>query len=332
MAMFFRILLILTIMSAATARVEAELRFPQTTVKLGKVRSGLPVKHRFVFINDGQEPAEIVEMRAGCGCLVPRLEKRIYKPAEKGCIPLEVNTLGESAGAHRWYIYLQYRQGKEVSVVLLQILAEVETEVTMQPAKVNLHIGKSLQQELRLTDLRSQPLTVTSLRCTSPHLKIQAAPRYRNPLGHWVVKITVQPAKSFPPGRHEEYLYVDTDDPVYQHLKIPITVVKRSSRQIRARPEQVEISGSAGQALPSRLLLIRASENEAVTIDRIEAEHPAITCRWAKGPGNFATVRVQIEKDRLQGNELKSTIYIHVSHPVRDVLSIPVKCRLLRAR
>src|SRR4051794_1630648 len=58
------------------ARARAELRFGQTTFDAGTVRNGVVLTPRFAFTNDGDEPAEITEVRPGCGCLKSRLTQR----------------------------------------------------------------------------------------------------------------------------------------------------------------------------------------------------------------------------------------------------------------
>src|SRR4051794_30336316 len=85
-----------------TGRVRAELRFAARRADLGEVRSGAKRGHAFAFVNAGSGPAEIVEVRPGCGCLRPRLGRTVYQPGEQGTISLEVNARGESAGPHVW--------------------------------------------------------------------------------------------------------------------------------------------------------------------------------------------------------------------------------------
>src|SRR5262245_45588036 len=82
----------------------AELRFSQPTVNAGVVRSGTPFRHGFVFVNDGREPAEILEARASCGCLSPKLDKRSLQPGEEGSLSVEINTLSQPAGSHTWTV------------------------------------------------------------------------------------------------------------------------------------------------------------------------------------------------------------------------------------
>lgn len=320
------ILLIFLALPPVPAR--AELRFERESASLGTIKSGLPVVCCFAFVNAGNEPVEIVEARGECGCVVPRLGKRTFAPGERGEVPVEMNTLGESAGPHRWHVYVTYRDGGTLKLVPLQVVAEVVTEVSVQPAKVSIHTSGPVRHVLRLTDLRPAPLAIRSLRTTSPHLKATAEEPRRDRLGHCVITVRLDVTASFPEGQHEECLHIDTTDPVYQELKVPVTVVKRSQQTVSALPASVEVRGRVGQPLPARLLLVRSAADMPLDLGDIRCDHPAVACRWAKGPGNSATVRVEVDARKLRGREMNTLIHIHVVAPAREVVSVPVRCRL----
>src|SRR5262249_25478737 len=120
------------------AEARAELRFAALRTDLGEIRSGGKPGHSFRFVNARPAPVELVEARPGCGCLRPKLEKRVYGPGEEGAIALEVNAAGQSAGPHTWRLQLLYRDGAEDREVTLEVAARVVTEVTVQPAALTL--------------------------------------------------------------------------------------------------------------------------------------------------------------------------------------------------
>src|SRR5205823_2617155 len=78
----------------------ADLRFAQPIASAGEVRTGIPLAHRFTYVNEGPEAVEITETRGSCGCLTPRLAQRVLQPGETGTLVLEVNTLSQDAGYH----------------------------------------------------------------------------------------------------------------------------------------------------------------------------------------------------------------------------------------
>jgi hypothetical protein len=205
----------------------AELRFAAVRVDLGEVRSGAKLGHAFMFVNAGPGPVEIVEARPSCGCLRPRLERTRYQPGERGSIPLEVNARGESAGPHTWRLQLLYREGGQTREATLEVAARVITEVTLQPAALTLIADGPITQDILLTDLRPQPLTLRHLSTSAAYLKARAGERVRDGLGHWVYHIRLEFSGDCPEGRHDEALVLYTDDPEYGELKLPITLTRR---------------------------------------------------------------------------------------------------------
>ena len=53
-------------------------------------------------------------------------------------------------------------------------------------------------------------------------------------------------------------------DPDYRELRVPVTVVKRPRQRAKASPDRVELSATPGQPVPSRIVRIRAADDESV--------------------------------------------------------------------
>ncbi|HXG13058.1 MAG TPA: DUF1573 domain-containing protein [Gemmataceae bacterium] len=299
----------------------ADLHFPEPTVDVGEVRCGAPLSHRFTFINRGPVPVEILEVRAGCGCLTPRLPQRLWQPGEAGSLLLEVNTLSEEEGPHAWTCQVICQGAGRRFEVPLQIIGRVIAEVTVRPAVLTVFSDSSVGHELVLTDRRPRPLTITELRSTSPRLVPRLTEQTQDDRGHWVRRIRLEVSADYPEGRHEETLNIFTDDPLYRDLKVPVTVVKRSRPRVTAVPAAVELTA----AVPSCRVRLRDSQNQAVVVERITADDPAIACQWAPGPDTEATLKVRVDCARLSGGNLRSAIRVHLSRPVRETVVIPVR-------
>jgi hypothetical protein len=254
------------------------------------------------------------------------LRQRHFAPKEEGAIPLDVNTLGQPAGPHRWYVQVDYRQGQELRQVTLQMLAEVVTEVTVQPASLTIHASRPITQELRLTDLRTRPLKVQTLRTSSPHLQATAGKSFQDEQGNAVVPIQLRSTDGFPEGRHEEYVAIDTDDAVYAELRIPVTIIRPTTNRLSATPMAIVLHTRTGKGTSARLFLIRDVRDEQVVIADVRADHPAVSCKWAAGPGSAATVRVQLDPSALPRGEFSTVVRVHVSQPVAEVVTVPVRC------
>jgi uncharacterized protein DUF1573 len=310
------------------AVVRADLHFAETTIDVGEARSGVRLGRDFRFVNDGSEEVELIEAQPSCGCLTPRLEQRLYRPGEQGTLTVEINTLGQPAGQRSWRVRLRYRKGGVLQETALEIAARVVTEVTVQPAALTVLAQGALAEEIVLTDLREQPLTLYEVRTTARFLKATAGEPTRDGLGHHVTRIKLEVGDDCPEGRHEEVLTFYTNDLTYRELAVPVTVVRRGRQQVSAVPEEITVRALAGEPVPSQLVRVRAAGDGAVVVHGVTADDPSITCRWASGPENCVTLKVQIDRTRLPAGGLRSAVHIQMASPVRETLTLPVSCTL----
>jgi hypothetical protein len=311
---------------AAGRQAQAGVRFAQTAIEAGEVRAGAPLSREFRFLNDGPETAELLEVEPSCGCVRPGIRQRVFPAGEGGQIALEVNTLGQADGPHTWQLTVRFRRGQQIEDVLLKLHARVVTELSVQPAALLLCTGGTVRQEVVLTDLRPQPLAGIDLRTTSNRLAATLLEQKRDGNGHQVFRIGLETAAGGPDGRHEEVLDIFTRDPLYGHLQVPVTIVQQSQERLAVLPHEVSFRGAPGQPLASQLLRVRDGHGEAIQIEAVTADDPALQCRWAVGPENQATIRVQVNRDRLHGSRLDSALHIRLSGPVRQTLTVPVRC------
>jgi hypothetical protein len=307
-----------------TAR--AEIFFAEPTADAGIVRTGTSLRQRFEFVNRGTNAVEILDLRASCGCLTPRLEKRVFVPGEKGTLLLEVNTLTQPAGKHSWNVQVQYRDRDRVQQTQALLTAQLLTEVSVQPAALVIYTDAAVSHELLLSDVRPKPLTVTEVHGSASGLTPSVTEQGRTAGGPLVCRIRLAVAADFPEGRHEAAIRIYTDDPAYRDLKVPVTIVKRLRQRLAATPSVVRLAAPAGQPIPSCIVLIRDNDNEGVVVDKIVADDPAISCQWAQGPNRMATLRVRIDRQQVPAGGLQSAVHVHVRKPAPDVLTIPVNC------
>jgi len=311
----------------------ADLEFHETTVDAGEVRAGAPLSHRFTCVNRGPEVVEITGVESSCGCLTPQLDQRVFQSGERGSISLEVNTLSPAPGPHTWQVKLSCRVVSQVvdtthhsplTTHQLRLTARLVREIVVEPAAITIFADSPLQTEIRLTDLRSEPLQLQELHTTSPALQARMTGEELDAAGHLVRRVQLTVGADLSEGRHEEFLSLFSNDPTYAEIKIPVTVVKRSKQRLSATPSRIELTLRSGGSLPARMVLIRDQENQQVEVEAVTADNPAITCRWAKGPGTMTTLRVQVDGDQIHDPTWQSTVLVQVIKPIRQTLLVPV--------
>jgi hypothetical protein len=241
---------------------------------------------------------------------------------------MEVNTLSEAPGRNTWQITMTYQTEGQSFEIPLRIAAKLRREIVVEPAAVMIMANAAISNEIQVTDLRAQPLSIKDVSTSAAGLKAHWEGESRDASGHRIQKIQLQLSGDFPEGRHNEILSIYTNDPAYREIKVPVTIVKHANQRLNATPGQVELLAPKGQPVPSRIVLVRDNESQEVVVDAIVPDNPAITCQWAKGPGNMATVKISGDRNLVPKEGLQGAVQVDVTKPVKQTLTIPVRITL----
>ena len=81
-------------MFAVSLFASAKIKFEATELDFGEIDAGKVVDLEFKFENVGDELLIIKNVSASCGCTTAKLEKKEYKPGEKGVVPVQFYSRG----------------------------------------------------------------------------------------------------------------------------------------------------------------------------------------------------------------------------------------------
>src|SRR5207248_8906135 len=81
-------------------------------------------------------------------------------------------------------------------------------------------------------------------------------------------------------------------------FRSPVRVLKETKSSLSVGPRELSFPRSAG--FPARLVRVWNAADLPVDVVRVFADHPAVVCTWAAGPGNQATVRSEEHTSELQ--------------------------------
>lgn len=307
-----------------TGSVQAQIHFNHSSIDAGVAYRGAPLSGRFDFTVKGHQPVQMVSARGSCGCAKPKIETRLYQPGEQGHVLLEIKTLSQAPGSQTWTAYITVRQGQEEQEIPLSLSARLVAEIKVEPASIIVHAERIREHRVVVTDLRARPLSIKAARTSSPYLRARLGQPGVDDTGHRQWKIEFELADAYPEGKREERLDIITEDLSYAHLEVPITILKRVPQRVTATPCEATMVLQDGATTASRLILLSAGEGQSLEIDRIESDRDAITTRFAKGPGERVTLRIQVDRTRLNGEALQGTVRVHCRQPEGAVLAIPV--------
>ena len=272
----------------------------QTNIDAGNVFIGQPLVRRFSLRNNGPNSLTVTGVQASCGCAAPTLSRRTLGSGESAELALDVNTLSQPAGPVRWSATVNWRAGQTEGRTVLELTAQLIREIDIEPASLAFVAAPGLCHEIVLTDRRPKPLAITGVRTDTPGLRAELLPNGR---------VRVGVTDSCPEGVTADTLRIATDDPKYPELRVPVTVNRKPAAKVTAVPARVTLAGG------SVLVQLRGAD-APIQIERIEAGHPALTARWAPGPGSFATLRIGIDRSKWDGRELESEVKVWLVAPV----------------
>ncbi len=216
-------------------RTSPALVFRQYLVNLGNIpaTSQKYVYTRFVFTNRGKETVKITDMKPSCGCLQPRLAKKVFAPGERGEFLLRVETASQKPGAHDYFVTMKYTDPKPREATVHFKFVLPEKQIDIQPHALIFYQlnGEPATQEFVITDHRDRQMDVKKVTVTSEFVKAVISSNEINANNHRQVKISVTVQGKIPTGKHQVRVIVETDDPVYGNLTIPLWIQGPAAQQ-----------------------------------------------------------------------------------------------------
>ena len=112
---------------------------------------------------------------------------------------------------------------RERDVVFRVVLPQNQILVR-PPAVIMAHLNaEKTEQEVVVTNLRSRPLEIFGVTCTSDYVKARSAPLAHSAAGgpeRHRIKLTVE--GKIPPGKQHSTVVIVTDDENYHELRVPL--------------------------------------------------------------------------------------------------------------
>lgn len=213
--------------SIVGTRERSSLVFSQYAVHLGEVRPVGTIPAHFDFVNAGDEPINILKLEPSCGCLAPRLydDKQVYQPGERGRFYVSVKTANESPGPKDYTVKVLYDDGQPQERLVSFRLSVPEKKVSVTPAEVYFYQtnGKADTRELQITDHRGRDLNVLDVVSSSDLAQVFVGKKQNNQ-GITTTPIRIDVPADVPPGKNISLITIETDDPDYRLIKVPVLI------------------------------------------------------------------------------------------------------------
>lgn len=213
------------------AKKGAVIKFNETTFDFGEIKAGSgSVTHVFDFVNDGDEPLTVSNVKATCGCTVPKWTKEPIMPGQSGSVTVTYNST-KNATANPF--------GKSVTVTSnatppqnqLTIRGHVVAALTkageLSVDKTVVELGKfkknkKIEKSFVITNVGDDVLNIKGINTAATNVKINVPKTEIAPNEQVVVEIVVETKDIYEKGQTVEIpLIISTDS-----SKTPQQVVK----------------------------------------------------------------------------------------------------------
>jgi len=204
------------------------LVFHQLMVDLGRVPAMKTVGARFWFTNHGKTPVEILKLEPSCGCLSPRLKKRVYQPGETGEIILPVETPNQSPGPHEYRVQVKYTDPEPNETTLTFRVTLPEKQVMVEPRSLMVYLlgTGDVMRTLAVSDYPKLGLKLTAVRCNLDWVQVELGKTQTDAEGHPRHLLHVTVPGNAPWGRHRAIISIATDHAKYPVIRVPMIVTK----------------------------------------------------------------------------------------------------------
>jgi hypothetical protein len=309
-----------------TSAVRAELTCTETPFEAGQVASGTVIRHAFTLVNRGKSAIDVTEVKPGCGCMRPNLDRVTLAPSQQSTLTLEINTLTQPAGPNLWRTVVHYQEKGANAELIVYVRANLQAVVSVSPASLIIHTQNGAKGEFVFSEHYDQPLSIRGVAVASPHVRASCGAPVRE-AGVWKRNIFIEVLPSMPEGRHDDVVRLMTGDAWSADLSVPFTVIKRAPGRVDATPATLDVLAQGDAPLASRIVLLGSGDSKPVVIDHVEVGSPFMHCTWAQGPGERATMRVQFDREMMPAEKsFDTSIRVHVREPMPQVVTIPVHC------
>jgi len=135
-----------------------------------KVRADETVAHTsYGFVNAGEKPITITDVRAGCGCTTPSLAKNTYAPGERGELKLVFDPRNRE-GLYRASVSVS---SNDASTTTLQFVADIEPLVAFDTRFVYWKVGEPrTPKHMRFTFAEGYPSSIAEVVSSDPGFAI----------------------------------------------------------------------------------------------------------------------------------------------------------------
>lgn len=179
------------------------MAFAERELNFGTVRAADgPVRHDFVFTNEGKVPLILNDVKSSCGCTVPQWPKEPVLPGKSGNISVVFNPSGQSGAVNKTIQIVSNASNSPVALTIRGVvipseriedvfkftIGEIKLE-TIYAGFGEIYKGKTGKYSIRVWNSSNENPAVISFNMVPAHLKISVKPQSIAPQQEGIIEM-----------------------------------------------------------------------------------------------------------------------------------------------
>jgi hypothetical protein len=306
---------------AAAATGGASVAFETPIFDFGKIKSGEPVKHTFVFTNTGTETLVISNVQPACGCTTSGEWTRQVEPGKTGTIPIQFNSANFN-GAVAKHVTVTSNDKTQPNVTL-QIKGTIWKPVDVNPQFAVMNVPpdsyEPVKSEVRIINNTEQAFTLSAPESNNKFFKadletITAGKEFK------VTITTVPPLESGNVQGQITLKSTSTEAPV-----INITAWATVQAAVAVNPAQIVLPGGPLGPNQTASVTIQNNVTNVLKVSEATVDAKGVDVKLTEPqPGKLFTATLTFPEGFEVPQGTPINLSLKTSHPNHSVIKVPV--------
>jgi hypothetical protein len=267
----------------------------QLAHQAGYVRAGQVVKHEFPIVNKSRKPLQVVDIKANCGCNLPKEIVQTIKPKGLYKLPMSINTEGHSGPESATALVTLSNERKIRCVLNCHVVSGYPKELLFP----DIMKGKATKREFYLQNLVEEKVRIKDIRYSHDYFDIEWHEHGVEDKNISVHKISVTLKTALPYGPFDEWITIETDDSLDPKKKVNLRGYVR--QPIECDKNRIAMGIIKSDSTGSEKIRIFSPYDkpfEIVKVEKAKGHH----CNWHLEKVDDANYELEIVIDGKQGD------------------------------
>jgi hypothetical protein len=299
-----------------------KISFATTTHDFGKINSGQPVRHDFIFTNTGSATLNIVEVKPSCGCTTAGAWDKQVEPGKTGVIPLQFNPTGFGGLISKQATVICNDPAQNSTILKLtgNVWKAIDITPTIASFIYQAEDQTNQTKVIKIVNNMDAPLTLSEVK--SSHSAFQVDLKTVKEGKEFELLVTATPPFSNRTAFGSITLKTSATNMPQLGVSAHVTV----QQQLMVYPEQLYLPPGPLTNAVNLAVTIRNTGSNALTLSDASVNVPGATVTMTETqPGRLFNLRANFPPGVMIQPGFQAEISAKSSHPKYPVLHVPIQ-------